>query len=447
MNENEILQHIEQNKSDYIQFLQKLIRTDSYNPPGNEKNAAKVIGEYLEKAQISYEIFPFEENRANLIAYLNTNTANKNLLYNGHMDIVPPGDMKEWKHSPLSGEIRDDIIYGRGTVDMKAGLAAMIISLKILKELNLTVSGNLILNAVSDEETGGFKGTKWMLDNKLKDIKIDFTIIGEPTRMKPLPIAILLGEKGHLLVKIITKGKSCHSSMPTLGKNAIKMMNRYLVDLDKIDKYIPETSPPIEMSQLKKLVEGSLPKGLSINDISDKYTLLKDLLESLINYSRNVTIIKGGIKENVIPDHCESVIDFRLLPGQSPETIVIALKKLAKDLNFDISKNNAEILEGEIEFNVILKTGASYWKDWKNSNSLNLLYDTIKATFGENPLYFLFPASSDARLLRNSGKCEQTILFGPGNATTAHSTDENIEVEEFVKAIKAYTIFAYKFLR
>lgn len=447
MNENEILQHIEQNKSDYIQFLQKLIRTDSYNPPGNEKNAAKVIGEYLEKAQISYEIFPFEENRANLIAYLNTNTANKNLLYNGHMDIVPPGDMKEWKHSPLSGEIRDDIIYGRGTVDMKAGLAAMIISLKILKELNLTVSGNLILNAVSDEETGGFKGTKWMLDNKLKDIKIDFTIIGEPTRMKPLPIAILLGEKGHLLVKIITKGKSCHSSMPTLGKNAIKMMNRYLVDLDKIDKYIPETSPPIEMRQLKRLVEDSLPKGLSIDDISDKYTLLKDLLESLINYARNITIIKGGIKENVIPDHCEAVIDFRLLPGQSPETIIKALKKLAEDLNFHISKNNVEIMEGEIEFNVILKTGASYWQEWRKSDALHLLYNTIKTTFKEKPLYFLFPASSDARLLRNSGKCEQTILFGPGNATTAHSTDEHIEVEEYVKAIKTYTLFAYKFLQ
>lgn len=447
MQEDKIVNYIEKNKQEYIRFLQTLVKTDSYNPPGNEKNLAKIIGEYLEEDQIDYETFPFGENRANLIAYLNSNKEGQNLLYNGHMDIVPAGDTEEWKYPPLSGKIEDGVLYGRGAVDMKSGLAAMIVALKILKQLDIPVSGNLILNAVSDEETGGFKGTNWMIENVLDEIKIDFTVIGEPTRMKPLPIGILMGEKGHFIVKIITKGKSCHSSMPTLGRNAITMMNKFLYNIDKLDDFLSDISPPMSLQKLKNLIQDVLPQGLSLEVISKKYTLLKDLLNSLVSYSKNVTVIKGGIKENVIPDQCEALIDFRLLPGQSPDEILKALQQLANELGFTTYENKEDLRTGGIIFEVELKTGASYWSEWENDDTLTMLHDTVKETFEEKPLYFLFPASSDARLLRNSKKCEQTILFGPGNATTAHSTDENIELDEFINIIKTYTLFAYRFLK
>ncbi|TFG00080.1 MAG: M20 family peptidase, partial [Promethearchaeota archaeon] len=191
MSEELIFKEIDDNKEEYIEFLRELIKAKSYNPPGNEKNVALKIKDYLSRERIKCEILPFGDNRANLLAFLNDNFNNKNLLYNGHMDVVPPGNEAEWKNPPLSATIkRNKLIFGRGATDMKGPLAAMIIALKILKKLDLNLSGNLILNAVADEETGGKLGTKWSLDNKLNEIKCNFSVIGEPSGLNPLPKAI-----------------------------------------------------------------------------------------------------------------------------------------------------------------------------------------------------------------------------------------------------------------
>ena len=91
MSEELILNKIEENRDEYINFFQEIVQTDSYNPPGNEKNVANKIVDYLKQANIKCDVFPFGNNRANLFAYLNDNFDEKNLLYNGHMDVVPPG--------------------------------------------------------------------------------------------------------------------------------------------------------------------------------------------------------------------------------------------------------------------------------------------------------------------------------------------------------------------
>lgn len=128
MSEELIINKIEQEKEEYIEFLRKLVQSDSINPPGNEKNVALLIEEYLKGIGIKTEIFPFGNNRANLIAYLNDTFDGKNLLFNGHMDTVPPGSEEDWKYPPLSALIkRNKLIFGRGTTDMKGGLAAMVI--------------------------------------------------------------------------------------------------------------------------------------------------------------------------------------------------------------------------------------------------------------------------------------------------------------------------------
>jgi len=152
MSEDLIIEEIEEHKEEHIKFLRDLIQAESYNPPGNEKNVALVIERYLKNAGIKSDVFPFDDNRANLLAYLNDNFEGRNLLYNGHMDVVPPGNEEEWKYPPLSGVIKGgkkrQKIFGRGTADMKTALCAMTISLKILKKLGIKLSGNLILNAV-----------------------------------------------------------------------------------------------------------------------------------------------------------------------------------------------------------------------------------------------------------------------------------------------------------
>ncbi|GAI61315.1 unnamed protein product, partial [marine sediment metagenome] len=228
MGEELILNEIENNREEYIEFLKELIQTESVNPPGNEKNVALKIEKYLKHAEINCEVFPFGDNRANLMATLNDNFDGKNLLYNGHMDVVPPGSEEEWKYPPFSATVKRKRIYGRGATDMKGGLAAIVIALKILKRLDLELSGNLILNAVADEETGGFLGTKWLVENKLTTIKCDFVIVGEPTGINPLGKASIVGEKARIEIKIVTNGISSHAAIPFAGKNAIYMMSEII---------------------------------------------------------------------------------------------------------------------------------------------------------------------------------------------------------------------------
>lgn len=448
MSEEQILNEIESNKEEYIEFLRELVQTESYNPPGNEKNVALKIEKYLQNDGIKCEIYPFGENRANLIATLNDNFDEKNLLYNGHMDVVPPGLKDEWKYPPLSAVIKRKRMFGRGTVDMKGGTAAMAISLKILKKLGIKTSGNLIFNAVADEEVGGILGTKWCIENLLKSRKCDFAVVGEPTGFDPLPKIISLGEKGRISIKVIANGISGHASVPYLGVNAIYIMNDIINNLDKLDEYIPKFEHPLSKDELEELVSVLFPSREHFDKFLEDQPLLQNVIKANTQFTKNLTMIKGGIKSNVIPDQCESVIDFRLIPGQKIEMILNGLKKLIKELGYQI-KNEPKGLPEEVfvYIDVIHKGEASYWNDWKNSQTLKNFYDIAEQIYGKKPFYFLFPGSSDAKYYRNTNFCPSTIMFGPGNGSLAHKTNEYIEIEDYINAIKVYTLFAYSFLK
>ncbi|UCD01644.1 MAG: M20 family metallopeptidase [Promethearchaeota archaeon] len=452
MSEELILNEINNNTEEYIEFLRELIQTESYNPPGNEKNVALKIQEYLKRAGLNCEIFPFGNNRANLIAHLNEDFEKKNLLYNAHMDVVPPGNEEEWKYPPLSAFIkRKKLLYGRGAADMKSALAAIIISLKILHKLDLKLEGNLLVNAVADEETGGNLGTKWCLENILKprSIKCDFIVICEPSMLKPLPKAIIFGEKGHMIIKVITNGKSAHSMTPSMGKNAIYMMSKIIENLDKLKKYIPKIEPPFTLEELKILLSKAFPNREILDRILNEQPLLRDVMVSLTEFTNSLNVIKGGIKENVIPDHCEALIDFRLLPGQNSEMILNGLKKLINDIGFEVKDKPLEKPAEEIfVYLEIYNEGASsLWKEYNKSQTVKNLEKIVENVYGREPFYWISMGATDAHFYRNSKYCETTIHFGPGSATQMHAIDEHIEIQDFINAIKVYTLFAYNYLK
>ncbi|MFX0138663.1 MAG: M20 family metallopeptidase [Candidatus Hodarchaeota archaeon] len=448
MSEELILNEINKNTEEYIDFLRELVQTESYNPPGNEKNVALKIEKYLKNVGIKCEIFSFRENRANLIATLNDNFEGKNLLYNGHMDVVPPGNEEEWKNPPLSGVIKRKRMYGRGTSDMKSGTAAMAISLKILKKLGINLSGNLILNTVADEEAGGVLGTKWCLENIYKSKKIDFIVIGEPTGFDPLPKAIIFGEKGRIELKVITNGIACHASAPFLGKNAINMMSDIIQNLNKLDKYIPQIEPPLSEHELNDLLRKVFPTRDAFERILKEVPDIQSLIKTNLHFSKNVTMINGGIKSNVIPDRCEAIIDFRLLPGQNIEMILNGLKKLINELGYQIKDEpTGEPEEIFVSLEVLVKGEPSYWNDWNKSEVLKDFLDIIEKTYNKKPFCFFFPASADAKYFRNTKYCEATIMFGPGNVRKTHTTNEYVELQDFINSIKVFTLFAYNFLK
>lgn len=444
-----ILDEIEKNKEEFIAFFRELIQTDSYNPPGNEKNVAIKIRNYLNEVNIKAEVYEYDDNRANLIASLHDDFEYKNLLFNGHMDVVPPGSVEDWKYPPLSALIkRNKYIYGRGATDMKGGLAAMVCSLKLLKKVNIDLKGNLILNAVADEEMGG-TGTNWSLNNPLKSKKINFTIIGEPTSLKPLPIAIMVGERGRMVVKVTTNGVSSHASMPFMGKNAIYMMSDIIQNLDLLEEYILSIKPPLSVDKLKNLVAESFPSYEVFEKIYNDQIMLQNVLLALTKFTKSITIIKGGIKDNVVPDKCEAFIDFRLLPGQKKDNIINALNRIIEqDLHYHIrSEQEGKKNETYVDLEIVQVSEPSYWSEWESSDDLKELRGIIDNIFGVKSFIMIYPASADAHYIRNNGFCKSTILLGPGNGSTAHSIDENIEISDYINAIKVYSLFAYKYLK
>ncbi|MFX1479844.1 MAG: M20 family metallopeptidase [Promethearchaeota archaeon] len=448
MDEEFILNEIENNTEEYIEFLRDILQIESYNPPGNEKNVALKIENFLKDEGLECKIFPFGENRANLIARLNDNFDGKNLLYNGHMDVVPPGSEKEWKYPPLSASIKRKKIFGRGTADMKGGLAAMVITLKIFKKLDLKLSGNLYLHAVADEETGGTFGTQWILENNQEPIKCDFVVIGEATGLSPLPKGIILGEKGRVEIKLVTNGISCHASVPFMGKNAIYMMSEIIQNLDKLEEYIPEVDPPLSSNELKNLVSVAFPSKETFEKIFIEQQVLQNVVTANTNFAKSLTMINGGIKPNVIPDKCEAIMDFRLLPGQTTKMVSDALKKLINELGYNVKDENEGTSEEVFVYiEILMKGEASYWKDWRKSSALKDFYNIVEKVYEKKPIYFFLPASADAVHYRNTGFCESTIIFGPGMAATAHAINEYMELQDFINAIKVYSLFAYEFLK
>ena len=451
MNEEEIRKEIESHREEYIEFFRLLVQKDSYNPPGNEKNVATVIQEYLKESKLNIELFPFDDNRANLFMTLKKSYNNKNLLYNAHMDVVPPGNEKDWKYPPLSAyNKRNKIIFGRGTSDMKAALAAMVISLTILKKLNVKLNGNLLVNAVADEETGGKFGTKWCLENILipRNIKCDVIIVGEPSGLSPLPKAIILGEKGRIVIKVITHGKSAHAMVPSMGINAISMMSKIIENLDNLEKYIPRIKPPLSLAKLKSLVSSVFPSSEIFEKIFAEQPLLASFLESLTKFTKGLNVIKGGVKSNIIPDYCEALIDFRLLPGQNSGIILKGLEKMVIDLGFNLKDSSGQInQESYITFEVIAEGEPSIWKEYEQSQELSQFKEVVEEVYGKKSFFSLAPGSTDAHYYRNSKYCEKTIIFGPGKAADMHAIDESIEIEDFMNSILVYTLFAYRFLK
>ena len=452
MDEELIINEVEGNKEEYIQFLRSLIQTKSYNPPGNEMDVSLKIEKYLKDAGIKCEIFPFGDNRANLITSLNEDFEKKNLLFNAHMDVVPPGSEEEWKYPPLSAYIkRKKFMYGRGTADMKSALAAMVISLKILKNLDIKSKGNLLVNCVADEETGGKFGTGWCLENVLKarSIKTDFVIIGEPSGLRPLPKALIIGEKGHLLIRLITNGISAHSMVPLMGKNAIYMMSKIIENLDTLEEYIPKVDPPFTLEELKTLVCEAFPSREVFDRIYDDQPLLRNIIKSLTEFTKSLNMIEGGIKENVIPDRCEAIIDFRLLPGQTSEMILNGLKKMINNIGFEVNDEPTEKNPKKVfVYLEIYNEGlSSIWKDYHKSQTVKEFKEIVEKVYGRKSFYFIAPGGTDAPFYRKDGYCESTLQFGPGSVSQTHATDEYIEIQDFLNAIKVYTLFAYNYLK
>ncbi|ATW26779.1 M20 family metallopeptidase [Candidatus Formimonas warabiya] len=391
--EKEIMNRIEQDKEEMLRFLGTLVRANSENPPGNEKQVGLLIADKLREIGCRVEIQKVEEERFNVLGFIDGKEKGR-LLFNGHMDTVKIGNPDEWKFDPLGGEIADGLMYGRGTTDMKAGLVSMIYAIKALVQSGIPFKKGLMFTAVIDEEVF-FKGTQALLDEqKLDHCQMGF--VSEPTGLQ---IATCL--KGGIEFTARTYGKAAHSGMAYEGENAIYHMCKVVRALEDYN------------DQLKDRI--NLP-GL-------KYPTV------------NVGKINGGLGVTFVPDFCEIEFDRQVLPGED-------IQEVEKEI-FDL----IEEVGRKYQFKLELRKNQHFntWRIKEDEAVVKLLDQACTDVLGMSPDISGLCGYCEVEMLASRGI--PSVVFGPGEILTAHRPNECVKVQEVVDGAKVYGLLGYRFMK
>ncbi len=345
MGKKESLSHIYQNP---VELLQKLIRFDTTNPPGNESDCIAFINDLLTQAEIDTKILAKSPDRPNLIARLpGQGTAAPLLLY-GHIDVVTT-ENQQWRYPPFEGKLVDEFIYGRGALDMKGGVTMMLAALLRAKAKNLRPPGDIILAIVCDEEAFGDYGAKFLVEKHPEEFDGvryaigefgGFTVFVGNRRFYPIQIS----EKQLCWLKVTFRGPGGHGSLPVRGGAMVKL-SRFLQRLDK--RRLPvHITPPARLmisamasslGGISYLILGQLLNPRLTNRILNLLGERGNLFDPLLHNTISPAIVHASNKINVIPSEVSVELDCRLLPGFQPDDLISELFKIVEEtLEIDV---------------------------------------------------------------------------------------------------------------
>jgi len=379
-------------KKELVDLTVQLVQTPTENPPGNEKVAAQFLKPLLLKMGFKTKTVLSPKGRWNLLAEKRWGRGGRKLIFNGHLDVVPAGKGSQWKYPPFQGKLIKGKIYGRGSSDMKSGIASFIHALSTIERSKIPLhQGAVVLHLVSDEESHGHQGMGFLTQRE--KIQGDAALVGEPTDLQPV-----IAQKGALWLRILTIGKSAHGSKPHLGVNAVEKMMKLIERLRII---------PLEKD----------------HPLLGKPTL-------------NIGTIKGGTKVNVVPEGCEIEVDRRMLPGEKKEEVLGEIKEMLDSLQsqdpfFHYRTEEIDFAEpSEVDpKEEIVKIGV----------------EAIEKVMGRKPLLRGFSGFTDSRFYIN--RCHiPTLIFGPGGVDQSHTMDESVEVDALVHAAHIYAMILVEYL-
>ncbi len=299
-------------------LLQRLIRYDTVNPPGNERPAQEMLLAELEGAGFECELLGVEPGRPNLIARLRGRSDGPRLCLLGHVDTVL-ADASEWTVDPWSGELRDGFLWGRGALDMKGQVACEVAAACELGRSGWRPEGGeLIVIVTCDEEAGATLGAKWLCEEVPEKVRCDLIVnegAGEALDFDGRRFyTVVVGEKGVFRFKLITEGRAGHASMPDIGENALLQMVSVLGRLD--GRQPPYDDYPGGRAPLETLVGDA---GGGLEGALERVRAIEPRLAAQLDPTLHVTIaptmIRASAKENVIPSRCTVQVDCRVPPG------------------------------------------------------------------------------------------------------------------------------------
>jgi acetylornithine deacetylase/succinyl-diaminopimelate desuccinylase-like protein len=335
-----------------VELLQRLIRFDTTNPPGNEAECIDFLCGLVGEAGAEAEVFAREPGRPNLVARLPGKENGRPLLLQGHVDVVTTAG-QTWQRPPFGGELVDGYVWGRGAVDMKGGVAMLVSAFLRAARGEIEPAGDLVLAVLSDEEGGGDFGAKFLVEDHphvFDGVRYALSEFGGFTlhlggrRFYPIQVA----EKQICWLKATIRGSGGHGAMINRGGTMARLA-RFLHDLDR--KPLPVHVTPVAREMLERIAaEVSQPqrgmlRSLLKPRLSDRVLPLlggaRRTTEPLLRNTVTATIVRAGEKINVVPAEIEVELDGRALPGFGPDDLIGELQEtVGSDVELELVRHD-----------------------------------------------------------------------------------------------------------
>lgn len=370
-------------KDEQLQILKDLIQIQT--PNGNELAVSEYIGKLFDRYHVPYKIDRFDDNRANLVAEIGEGKTDQVLAFEGHQDTVAVSDPDKWEHQPFEPFITDGKLYGRGSADMKSGLAAEVISLIELVADKVPIKGKIRLIATAGEEYGTPGANRLAANGIAKDVSA--MVVGEPTSGQ-----VVYAHSGSLNYQIKSYGKAVHSSIPEKGINVIVGLSKYI----------------------------DAEAGLFDQAPKDPF---------LGTVKHSVTLIKGGEQVNIIPDYAELAGNIRPALSFDNDHVIQTIKTA-------IDKINSET-DYHLEFSLI-HNFRPVETDPKNQ-FVQLAKNVASDKYQDRSVGLTtINGATDASVFIKNNPNMAVVVLGPDAWKVAHQTNEYTTLDSFYETIQVY---------
>jgi len=410
---DQLLQWVEEEKEAILGFFQGFVQAKSPNPPGDTTVAVKHITDFLDSQSLPYRLVAPQPTMANVVGTFEGPEAGRHLVLNGHIDVFPVGEdpkAEGWTKDPWGGEIADGKLYGRGSSDMKCGTSASIWVYALLHRIKDRLKGKLTLTCVSDEETFGPWGARWLMEHE-PEVLGDCCLNGEPSS----PHSIRYGEKAPLWLKFTVKTPGAHGAYTHMSPSATRVAAKLIGALEAIEDLEFPVPDNLMRAQSEAGDAADIAMGPGASTIIPKATL-------------NIGTIKGGLKVNMIPGDCSFEADVRLPVGVTKEQLLAEIDKIAAAFP-------------EASYEEINSTPPSYCDPY--GEMVEIIQNNVEALRGFRPTPIVSLGGTDAWLWRQIDI--PAYVYGPF-PTAMGSYDEHVPVDDFFHVVKTHLLSAYDYL-
>jgi succinyl-diaminopimelate desuccinylase len=426
MNTDLLLQRIEAKRAELTALTQDLVRIPTVNPPGDAYEAcARFLGERLAKRGFAVEYVrakggPGDSDqypRTNVVARYEGASPGNCVHFNSHIDVVEVGS--GWTFDPFAATIQDGKIYGRGSCDMKGGLASSVIACEALIESGVPLPGALEISGTVDEESGGFSGVGYLAERGyFSKPRVHHVIIPEPLGVD----RICLGHRGVYWAQVETKGRIAHGSMPFLGDSAINHMGAFI--------HLLETQLAPRLAQ-RKTNEPVEPPGARVS------TLNINSMHGGQVEQRYAVDARGwptaDLPAPTVAHSCRAVLDRRFIAEENLDDVKREILEMLLELQH--TRPGFDFHIQEIMSFVPTATP-------KDAPVVDATARAIARVLGREPSYISSPGTYDQKHIVRTGKLQDCIAYGPGVLDLAHQPDEYIGIQELVDSAKIMALAA-----